>query len=103
MNVLQLLLPELPGLQREIGLISLLWRPALSSGPPLLQGAAAVRRGCGQQGQRRLDAAARSSSLGAGGGVQPARRQHVRHGRRQQRGEHPQKGKRRLGDSALVP
>lgn len=84
-------------------LISLLFRPCLSSGPALVQGAAAVRRGREQQGHRRLDAPARSSSLGAGGGVQPARRQHVRHGRRQQRGEHQENLQHALGRAALVP
>lgn len=62
-----------------------------------------MRRGCEQQGQRRVDAAARGSSLGAGGGVQPARRQHVRHGRRQQRGESRGNFKPGLGKAALVP
>lgn len=52
-----------------------------------LQGAVAVRGGRGQRGHRRVDAAARRSSLGAGGGVLPAGRQHVQHDRRQQRGE----------------
>lgn len=52
-----------------------------------LQGFVTVCCGRGQPGHGRLDAPACSSSLGTGGGVQPARRQHVQHGSRQQRGE----------------
>ncbi|CAG08779.1 unnamed protein product [Tetraodon nigroviridis] len=65
-------------------------RPARGLGKRLHrspEGAAALRRGREQQGRGRLDAPARRRPLGAGGGVRPARRQHVRHGRRQQRGE----------------
>lgn len=47
--------------------------PFRFSRAPLAQGAVAVQRGCEQQGHRRVDTAARGSSLGAGGGVRPAR------------------------------
>lgn len=51
------------------------------------QGAVAVWRGCERQGHWRVDAPTCSSSLGTGGGVHPAHRQHVWYGCCQQCGK----------------